>query len=128
MYTLKKEFKFEAAHMLVGHDGKCARLHGHSWKARVVIQGETLATDGPKSGMLIDFGDVKKMVDTLVERFLDHRYLNETLKEERPTSEFVARWLYDKLNRAYWGPEVRLVCVEVDETCTSSCAYEEVKV
>ena len=130
MFTLTKEFKFEAAHKLVGHDGKCARLHGHSWKAKVVLQGHSLAGHGPKEGMLADYGDVKKVVDPLVDKFLDHRYLNETLKTDRPTSEFVARWLYEKLEgefgRADTGVLVlaNLVAVEVEETCTSSCKYE----
>ena len=51
MFRLEKEFSFEASHQLPLHDGKCARLHGHSWKGRIIIEGEELATTGPKSGM-----------------------------------------------------------------------------
>lgn len=121
MFTLTKEFKFEAAHVLVGHDGKCARLHGHSWKGRVILKGDTLHREGPKAGMLADFGDVSAAVQPLVEEYLDHHFLNETLGTDRPTSEFVAEWLFNKLR----GKLRELAAVEVFETCTSSCRYGE---
>lgn len=127
MFTLTKEFKFEAAHKLDGHDGKCARLHGHSWRARVVLRGVALHGHGPKQEMLADFGDVKALVEPLVESKLDHHYLNETLGTDRPTSEFVAKWLFGELKRAGFGPLAELAAVEVDETCTSSCRYEEAR-
>ncbi len=124
MFTITKEFKFEAAHKLERHDGKCARLHGHSWKARVILQGVTVRENGPKTGMLIDFGEVKAAVEPLVEQYLDHHYLNETLGCEHPTSEFVAHWLFNRLEVYTFGSLTKLVAVEVDETCTSSCRFE----
>lgn len=132
-WTLTKEFTFEAAHKLVNHDGKCARLHGHSWKGRVVLTGVALHGHGPKQGMLVDFGDVKGALAPIIDSYLDHHYLNETLQTESPTSEFVAYWLYKQFQamlgdptqtKLYW-PLVQLVAVEIDETCTSRCRYEE---
>lgn len=120
MFTLKKEFKFEAAHRLPAHDGKCARLHGHSWTMVVAVAGARLVSSGPKSGMLRDFGDLKAGVQPLVEQCLDHHYLNETTGLENPTSEEIARWVYEKLKPA--TPD--LVSVEVRETCTSACIYQ----
>ena len=121
MFTLTKEFKFEAAHRLPHHDGKCQRLHGHSFRMRVVLRGPRLVEDGPKRGMLRDFGDVKAAVAPLVDGVLDHHYLNETLPDiESPTSEAVAKWVYDQVKP--FLPE--LLAVEIDETCTSSARYE----
>jgi 6-pyruvoyltetrahydropterin/6-carboxytetrahydropterin synthase len=129
-FTITKEFKFEAAHVLVGHDGPCARLHGHSWKGRVVVRGSELHRDGPKAGMLVDYGDLKAVLEPLVDGYLDHRFLNETLATDRPTSEAVATWLYGRLVGQFGpsgklGPHALLAAVEIDETCTSCARYGE---
>lgn len=125
MYTLTKEFKFEASHVLQHHDGKCCRLHGHSWKGRVVLQGEHLVECGPKTNMLVDFTDISAVLKPLVEEFLDHYHLNTTLQCDSPTSEFVAKWVYDKLLESSWRLSSYIKAVEIDETCTSSCRYEK---
>lgn len=120
-YVLSKEFKFEASHQLVGHDGKCARLHGHSWLLRISVQGDRLQEDGPKKNMLLDYGDVSAVVKPLVEEFLDHHHLNTTLDTDSPTSEYVARWVW---NRLPMFAGARVCAVEVEETCTSRCRLE----
>jgi len=120
MFTLTKEFTFEAAHILPHHDGKCRRLHGHSWKMRVIIHGLCLWEKGPKKGMLEDFGDIKAVVQPLVEEYLDHHYLNDTTGLENPTSEELSQWVFRKLREKL----PMMVAVEIDETCTSSCRYE----
>lgn len=120
MFTLKKQFTFEAAHKLPHHDGKCQRLHGHSWKMRVVVRGPMLEVHGPKAGMLMDFSDISKVVKPIVESHLDHHYLNETLEMENPTSEAIACWLYHLFKDRIPG----LVAIEIDETCTSSCCFQ----
>ena len=111
-----KDFTFEAAHRLpnvpAGH--KCARLHGHSFRVRVVIDGPVDA----HTGWVMDFGDVKAAVRPLVER-LDHHYLNEIPGLENPTSEVLARWLWVKLAPVLPG----LSEIVVRETCTSGCRY-----
>lgn len=121
MFTLTKEFRFEAAHKLPLHDGKCKNLHGHSWKMRVILQGEALYQQGSKAGMLRDFGDVSELVKPIVEVYLDHHYLNESTQLENPTSEELAQWIFNRL-RPLMGELLK--AVEVDETCTSSCRYE----
>lgn len=132
MFKLTKEFRFEAAHKLIGHDGKCARLHGHSWVAKVTVVGSVLIGNGPKRNMLADFGDLKNLVQPVVDEFLDHHYLNETLECDAPTSEYVARWIFRKLQPTFSEFKAKvgkgftmcdLVSVEVNETCTSSCCY-----
>lgn len=119
MFTLKKTFRFEAAHQLPSHDGACARLHGHSWRMKVVVQGQELNQGGPKAGMVEDFSDLSKAVKPLLDSKLDHYFLNETTGLENPTSEALAKWIYEMLK-----PSIpKLVAVQVDETCTSSCIY-----
>ena len=61
-WLIYKEFRFEAAHRLPHHDGKCCRLHGHSWLGRVYVKGNQLIKDGSKQGMLLDYGDLKKYI------------------------------------------------------------------
>lgn len=119
-YTLKKKFTFEAAHYLPNHDGKCQRLHGHSWIGWVVLEGEELQRKGPKQGMLVDYGDVSARLKPLVDEYLDHHHLNQSIPEMvNPTSENIAKWVYDQLS----GTLRHLRAVEIEETCTSSCTY-----
>lgn len=119
MWLLSKEFKFEAAHQLPCHDGKCARLHGHSWVMWVHVGGATLVKSGAKAGMLIDYSELKSLVKPLVDDYLDHHYLNQTLELENPTSEAIAQWIYRRLSSRIDG----LYAVEIRETCTSRCLY-----
>jgi len=118
-WTLEKEFQFEASHVLPHHQGKCARLHGHSWKGRLVCKGEKLNETGSQAGMLVDYSEMKKAINPLMDEFLDHHHLNDTLRLENPTSEIVAQWIFDKVK-----PQLpSLVAVIIDETCTSRCIY-----
>lgn len=110
-----KEFTFEAAHLLpyvpAGH--KCGRLHGHSYRVEVNVVG----TVDPQAGWVMDFADVKAAFAPLYDQ-LDHRYLNEVAGLENPTSENVARWIWDCLVGV-----LPLSAVTVRETCTSGCVY-----
>ena len=119
-WTLSKEFTFEAAHRLPRHDGKCARLHGHSWRMVVEVESPVLCESGPKTGMVTDFGDIKKAVAPLLESRLDHHYLNEIPGLENPTSENLAKWIWGKLK-----PNLpQLSKVVVRETCTCGAIYK----
>lgn len=134
LYTLSKDFAFEASHQLPDHDGKCARLHGHSWRVTVALWGRALHRGGPKAGMLIDYGDIKAIVSPLIER-LDHSHLNVTLAEELdgqpPTSEAIGAWLFRQIRDALLpvGEDVTalgvsLKSVTIHETCSSACTVE----
>lgn len=119
IYQLSKIITFEASHRLEHHDGKCARLHGHSWVAEIFIESNDLIDSGHKKNMVMDYSDIKKSIKPLVENYLDHHHLNDTLATDSPTSEYVAKWIYEKLK-----PELpQLSSVGVKETCTSSCLY-----
>jgi 6-pyruvoyltetrahydropterin/6-carboxytetrahydropterin synthase len=111
-----KEFGFEAAHRLpnVAADHKCARLHGHSFRVRVEVEGPV----GDESGWVIDFADIKDACRPVRDE-LDHRYLNEIAGLDNPTSEVLARWIWDRLEVALPG----LAAVVVQENCTSGVEY-----
>jgi 6-pyruvoyltetrahydropterin/6-carboxytetrahydropterin synthase len=119
-WVIYKEFYFEAAHQLPNHDGKCRRLHGHSWVGRVYVQGKTLHQHGSQQGMLMDYGEIKKYIQPLLDHYLDHYYLNETTGLENPTSEEIAKWIFNQLEKAGCP---NLYAVEIQETCTSGCKY-----
>ena len=122
MWTLTKRFRFEAAHRLPNHHGKCKRLHGHSWQGEIVVGGGELVTSGSETDMVMDYARINAEVQPLIDMYLDHHYLNETLAHLAPlmpTSEVIARWIYDTLKPALPSLQV----VRIDETCTCRCEY-----
>jgi 6-pyruvoyltetrahydropterin/6-carboxytetrahydropterin synthase len=122
-WLIYKEFSFEAAHRLPHYQGKCSRLHGHSWRGRIYVKGNQLIGAGAKQGMIMDYGDIKQYIKPLLENYLDHYYLNETTGLENPTSEEIARWIFEKLEAAGLPG---LDAVEIRETCTSGCTYRRI--
>ena len=113
---LSKQFHFEAAHDLPTFppDHKCRRLHGHSFRFDVIVEGEV----DPAKGYLIDYGDIKQAAEPIVKR-LDHYYLNEIEGLSNPTSEVLAKWIWDKLKPVL----PQLSAIVIYETCTSTCEY-----
>ena len=113
---LRKTFQFEAAHLLphLPENHKCRRLHGHSFKAEIVVTGEA----DPKLGWVMDYADISAAFKPLWEQ-LDHRYLNEIPGLENPTSEILAVWIWERLKPAL----PQLIEVVVAETCTAQCVY-----
>ena len=112
-----KEFRFEAAHRLPnlpeGH--KCRRLHGHSYRVRIYVEGEL----DENLGWILDFADIKAAFKPILEQ-LDHHYLNEIEGLENSTAEVIARWIWDRLK-----PRLPILSrVEISETCTSGCIYD----
>jgi 6-pyruvoyltetrahydropterin/6-carboxytetrahydropterin synthase len=92
----------------------CARVHGHSFKVEVQVSGPL----DPKLGWVIDFAEVEAAWQP-VKAALDHRYLNDVPGLDNPTSEILARWIWDKLKPALPG----LSQVVVQETASSGCVY-----
>jgi 6-pyruvoyltetrahydropterin/6-carboxytetrahydropterin synthase len=112
-----KQFSFDAAHFLpvVPEGHKCGNMHGHTYRLTVFIEGHP----DEKSGWIIDYGDLKKSIQPVIEK-LDHHLLNEILGLENPTSENLAIWLWHKIKPLV--PE--LVKIELKETPSSGVIYE----
>lgn len=111
-----KDFTFEAAHFLpnVPEGHKCRRLHGHSYRVRITVQGPV----HPDAGWVMDFGDIKRVFNPILEQ-LDHQYLNEIDGLDNPTSENIARWIWVRLKAEL----PQLSRIEISETCSSGCSY-----
>lgn len=120
MYELLVKTHFDAAHALRGYPGKCKALHGHTWKVEVTVTGDRLN----EIELLIDFADLKKMVDTVLDRF-DHKYLNEIPPFDglSPTGENLARYLYEEIEKEL-PPEVTLKQVSVWESESACITYK----
>lgn len=115
--AIYKDYTFEAAHKLpnVPDGHKCGRLHGHSYRVRIHLEGEINET----SGWFIDFADIKKVFKPIYDQ-LDHHYLNEIEGLENPTAELIAKWIWNKLKPLM--PE--LSAIELMETCTCGVIYK----
>lgn len=118
MFTIKIRNEFSSAHNLRGYKGKCENLHGHNWKVEAEISKENL----DKCGMVRDFRDIKKYLSEILER-LDHKHINNLayFKKHNPTSENIAKYIYDSLKKHFEG----LVQVTVWESDNSSASYRE---
>jgi len=122
MYEMFIKAGFNSAHNLRGYKGKCENLHGHSWKVEARFEKETLN----KIGISIDFNVLKaKLKDIL--KGLDHVYLNEVsaFKNENPSAENIARFIYMELKRTVQEKGLFLKTVSVWESESSCASYSE---
>lgn len=110
---VRRRFGFEAAHLLPLHPGKCRGLHGHAYGLDVTVE---LPVD-PKTGLAIDFSDLKRIVLREAVDPLDHSYVNDVI--DNPTAERIAVWIWDRLRTALPG----LVEIELHETDNCSVIY-----
>lgn len=129
-----KEFSFDMAHALKDYKGKCENIHGHTYHLAVTILGEVLKEKSPRQGMVLDFGDLKKIVREQILEVFDHvLVLNESdsrkdsvaaldtkliLTPYQPTAENL---LLDFVNRikTHLPPGIRLHSIKLRETATS---------
>jgi 6-pyruvoyltetrahydropterin/6-carboxytetrahydropterin synthase len=123
MYEVSIQTTFAAAHRLDHYQGQCEALHGHNWKVVVTVQAETLNA----CGFVMDFKDLKALCRQIVDR-LDHAYLNELEPFTRvnPSSEAIARFIYDELKRRCApGRVVQVTKVSVWESDAAWATYSE---
>jgi 6-pyruvoyltetrahydropterin/6-carboxytetrahydropterin synthase len=122
MYTLTVETKFASAHQLREYKGKCENLHGHSWKVRVSVVAQKLN----EIGLAIDFTDLRHITNEIVGP-LDHTCLNALpqFTDINPSSENIARWIFEALKEKLAGHRVVLKSVTVWESETASATYTE---
>lgn len=120
-----KVFRFEAAHSLPNHDGKCRNPHGHSYKVEVCCDGNIIEIkDHAKEGMVVDFADIKKVWKEVIEPWVDHQDLNITLGERMgvptTTAENIATWMI----RVFAKFKIPISSVTIWETETSSATVQ----
>lgn len=122
MYKLKIETSFAAAHCLIHYQGDCENLHGHNWKVEVTVTAKQL----DKAGLGIDFKILKGETNVLL-KTLDHKYLNELSPfiENSPSSENIARYLYQELAKKFNNDNIRLTEVTVWESDFASASFYE---
>jgi len=139
---ITKQFNFETAHALYGYDGKCKNIHGHSYKLAVTVIGTPICdSNNVKYGMVIDFGDLKKIVSSEIVNKFDHatvfnkntphlelakelekRDHNVILVDYQPTSEMMLVDFAEKINNRL--PEnVKLHSLKLQETGTSNAEW-----
>ena len=123
MYSARVETEFAAAHFLDSYHGKCENLHGHNYRVRLHVRGESL----DEGGMLADFSVLKKILRSVCGE-LDHSNLNDMdCFMNNPSAERIAKFIFDKVKEKLpdFGIDNELLwAVEVFETPTSMARYE----
>ena len=123
MIRVCKEFEFHAAHLLPHHLGACQNLHGHTYKLKVCVEGLT-KKEGASQGMIVDFSDLKRIVNAHIVTPLDHADLNVQFKN--PTAELMLKWIKETLCEVFETelPGIRPTEIVLWETPTSSAVWE----
>lgn len=122
MYEIVIKADFSAAHYLKGYKGRCGSLHGHNWLVEVSV----LAKEVDNLGMGIDFCILKKESEKVL-KGLDHKNMNDIpyFKKENPSSENIARFIYENIKTNLGKKNVRVNWVKVSETLNNSVTYSE---
>ncbi len=120
MYEIEIERMFSAAHRLRDYDGSCALLHGHNYAVCVALRADELDA----LGMAFDYKKLKAALDDILLLY-DHAYLNDLkdFAELNPTSENLARVIFDKISLVVGDGRVRVFRVTIRESDSSSCSY-----
>lgn len=122
MYELTIEDHFAAAHQLRNYKGRCEKLHGHNWKVQVSLSAEKLN----EIGIAMDFTEIKKITRDVLST-LEHSFLNDIFPftEINPSSENIARWIYETLKKKIVDEHVEVSGITVWESDTASATYYE---
>lgn len=107
-----KKFIFDSAHKLKNYKGKCKNLHGHTYVLYVTVDGKI----NKKSGMVMDFSEIKKVVEKRVIIILDHNYINKIIKQ--PTAENISVWIWNRIEKY-----LKVYRIELWETPDSFVTY-----
>lgn len=121
MFEVEKTFYFEAGHQLIHHDGKCKEPHGHSYVLTVTLRKAQLIESGAKKNMLLDFSEISALLHPMIEKYFDHKWLNDTLATDSPTVEYIAKWIFDYLKP--FLPDLEVITLH--ETATCKARYSE---
>ena len=120
MYELKVVSNLAAAHQLRNFEGRCENLHGHNWRIEAYVRGDDLQ----ENGILIDFKLIKKATDRVIQD-LDHRFLNELegFREINPSSENIAKYIFESLSRDLNNDRVKVSRVTAWESDSACATY-----
>jgi 6-pyruvoyltetrahydropterin/6-carboxytetrahydropterin synthase len=124
MFEVSVEETFAAGHALRNYHGKCENVHGHNYRVRISIEGESLN----RAGLLVDFVELKGVMRGIIEK-LDHRFLNDVppFDELNPSAENMARYFFEEMASRLAGDArenpVRVTEVKIWETETSTATY-----
>lgn len=115
-----KEFTFDSAHFLKEYRGKCANLHGHTYRLQVTLRGRC-----NEIGMVVDFNEISALVKGKIIEKLDHAYLN-SIFDFNTTAENMSVWIYDILYTytSMHFKSVKVTSVKLWETPTSYVEYK----
>lgn len=124
MISITKIVEFEAAHYLPAHAGKCKNLHGHSYRLEVTVapspvEKETVELE---DGMVMDFGDLKDILRSMIDHHFDHQCINDWFSG--PTAERMVVWMRDYLP-TFLPDDVELVAIRLWETSTSYAEWRK---
>jgi 6-pyruvoyltetrahydropterin/6-carboxytetrahydropterin synthase len=122
MYELSIEIGFAAAHQLRGYKGNCENMHGHNWRVQISVIAERLN----EIDIAIDFRELKQTAREVISP-LDHALLNELFPftEKNPSSENIAKWIFDSMKKKINNEHIRVSAVTVWESDTASASYYE---
>ncbi|TAN39394.1 MAG: 6-carboxytetrahydropterin synthase QueD [Nitrospirae bacterium] len=122
MFEVTIEVSFSAAHQLRGYKGNCENMHGHNWRVQVNVMAERLN----EIDIALDFRDLKRIAREIIAP-LDHAFLNDIFPftEKNPSSENIAKWIYDSLKKKINDEVLRVAAVTVWESDTASASYYE---
>jgi 6-pyruvoyltetrahydropterin/6-carboxytetrahydropterin synthase len=152
VFGLKKYIEFDAGHRVPNHESKCRNPHGHRYRVTAHLTGQLITKVGDsEEGMVADFGHVKSILTEKVHDVLDHGFIvyhNDKILASLfknydddgpfvqgwniiaftyiPTAENIAKWVYEQIDgplHEEYGDRIRLMCVEVQETPTSTAYY-----
>ncbi len=120
MYEVTIETGFSAAHFLRNYEGKCEKLHGHNWKVQITVSAGKL----DEKGLAIDFRNLREIANKFIEKF-DHANLNDLpeFREQNPTTENIARIIFEKFEDAINGELVQVKEVRVGESDGNWASY-----
>lgn len=120
MYEISKETSFSGAHNLRGYQGKCEAVHGHNWRVKVFMA----ATELDELGLVVDFKVLGKHLDEALDA-LDHKDINAIPPFDKlnPSSENIAKYIFDELSNRLNGDRARVTRVMVWETDNSCAIY-----